>query len=412
MSAVSEAAPTAAAPTAVAEHPLRNANYRKLLIGGTISLLGDQFYFVALPWLVLQQTGSAVAMGTILMAGAIPRALLMLMGGALTDRISPRKIMIGTASARTVCVTLIGLLVWFELLQTWELYALAIAFGIADAFAAPAVQAFLPFLLKREQLVAASSVSQSAAQLTTIVGPTPAGFIIKALGLAWAFFIDAISFLFVIGALFQLPDPPLAPASKKGVWHSIKEGIGYVVKDVPLRSMMLLATGLNFCLAGPITVGLAYVTKTTFGSAAALGILLSAVAAGSLAGALLAGIWKIRKRGLMILSVSVILAACLGSIGVLDQLWMIAAILFLMGASAGMVNVNISAWIMQRIDVTVRGRVSSVLMLASVGLTPVSLAVAGFLIAWNVKAMFLLAAGLMLLVTSIAAVQKSVREIA
>src|SRR5436309_12392288 len=112
MTAVSQAVP---APTA--EHPLRNPNYRKLLIGGTISLLGDQFYFVALPWLVLQQTGSAVAMGTIMMAGAIPRAVLMLMGGVVSDRISPRKIIISTASARTVCVTIIGLLVWFRVLQ-------------------------------------------------------------------------------------------------------------------------------------------------------------------------------------------------------------------------------------------------------------------------------------------------------
>src|SRR5205085_1330462 len=111
----------ASAQAAATEHPLRNPNYRRLLIGGTISLLGDQFYLVALPWLVLQQTGSAVAMGTILMAGAIPRAVLMLMGGVLTDRISPRKIMVGTASARAACVTAIGLLVWLELLQTWEL---------------------------------------------------------------------------------------------------------------------------------------------------------------------------------------------------------------------------------------------------------------------------------------------------
>jgi MFS family permease len=400
-----------AVPTVAVDHPLRNRHYRKLLIGGTISSLGDQFYFVALPWLVLEQTGSAAAMGTIMMAGAIPRAVLMLMGGVLTDRVSPRKIMMSTALARTVCVTVIGLLVWFQLLQTWELYALAIAFGIADAFAAPAGQAFLPFLLKREQLVAASSVSQSTAQLTTIVGPTPAGFVIKALGLSWAFFIDAISFLFVIGALLQLPDPPIPSTAKKAVWHSIMEGIGYVLKDVPLRSMMLLAAVMNFCLAGPIAIGLAYVTKTTFDSAEALGIALSAVAAGSLGGALLAGIWKIRRRGLLILSVSVILAACLGSIGFLDRLWLMAAVLLVMGVAAGLANVNISAWIMQRIDVTVRGRVSSVLMLASVGLTPISLAVAGLLISWNVKSMFLLAAGLMLVVTSVAAAQKSMREI-
>ncbi len=393
------------------EHPLRNPHYRRLLIGGSISLLGDQFYFVALPWLVLQRTGSAVAMGTVMMAGAIPRAVLMLMGGVLSDRISPRKIVISTASARTVCVTIIGLLVWFHVLQTWELYALAVAFGIADAFAAPASQAFMPFLLKREQMVAASSVSQSTAQLTTILGPTPAGFVIKALGLAWAFFIDAISFLFVIAALVTLPDPPKTQAAKKAVWHSILEGIDYVRKDVPLRSLMLLAMGMNFCLGGPIAVGLAFVTKIRFGSPAALGIVLSAFAAGSLFGTLLAGVWKIRRRGVLILSVSVVLAVCLGSIGLLARLWMIAAVLVVMGLAAGLTNVNLSAWIMQRIDATVRGRVSSVLMLAAVGLTPVSLAVAGLLIAWNLKLMFLLAAAVMLLVTVAAAIQKPVREI-
>ena len=82
-----------------------------------------------------------------------------------------------------------------------------------------------------------------------------------------------------------------------------------------------------------------------------------------------------------------------------------------MGLAAGLTNVNISAWIMQRIDAAVRGRVSSVLMLAVVGLTPISLAMAGLLIAWNVKLMFLLSAGLMLLVTTVAAVQRPVREI-
>jgi MFS family permease len=124
--------------TTSVEHPLHDARYRLWLIGGTISLLGDQFYFVALPWLVLQQTGSAVAMGAIMMAGAIPRALLMLMGGAVSDRMSARKIMIATAIARTICVTVIGVLVWLRVLRTWELYALAVAFGVADAFAAPA----------------------------------------------------------------------------------------------------------------------------------------------------------------------------------------------------------------------------------------------------------------------------------
>jgi hypothetical protein len=82
-----------------------------------------------------------------------------------------------------------------------------------------------------------------------------------------------------------------------------------------------------------------------------------------------------------------------------------------MGAAAGLCNVHIGAWAMQRIDATVRGRVSSVLMLASIGLMPVSLAVAGLLVAWSLKAMFLLAGGTMLLAAAGAAFQKPVREI-
>ena len=403
--------PARAASAATVEHPLRNPHYRLWLIGGTISLLGDQFYLVALPWLVLQQTGSAVAMGAIMMTGAIPRAFLMLMGGAVSDRMSARKIMMATATARTICVTVIGLLVWLRILRTWELYALAFAFGVADAFAVPAQTAYMPSLLKREQLVAASSVSQSTGQLTTILGPVPAGLVIQTLGVAWAFFLDAISFLFIIGALWKLPDPPKSQAPRKAMWHSIAEGIAYVGKDVPLRSLMLLATVLNFCVAGPVSIGLAYLTKTRFGSPAAYGIVISAVAAGSLLGALLAGVWKIRRRGVMILAVAAVLGVCLGSVGLMGSVWSVAGVLLVMGVAAGLVNVHIGAWAMQRIDAAVRGRVASVLMLASFGITPISLAVAGFLVAWSLKFMFLLAGGLMVLAAAGASFQKPVREI-
>jgi MFS family permease len=404
-------ATTPTASTAAIEHPLRNPQYRLWLTGSTISFLGDQFYMVALPWLILQQTGSAVAMGAVMMAGSIPRALLMLMGGVLSDRVSARKIMMATATARTICVAVIGILVWFGVLHLWELYALTFFFGVADAFAAPASTAYLPSLLKPEQLVAASSVGQSTAQLTTIVGPVPAGFVIKALGLAWAFFVDAISFLFIIGALWKLPDPPQSPAAKKAVWHAIAEGIAYVGRDVPLRSIMLLAMTMNFCFMGPVSIGLTYLAKNRFGSPAILGTLMSAVAAGSLLGALLAGVWKIRKRGILMLLVAAAVAPCLGSIGFMSRVWPLAGVLFVIGVLAALMNVHISAWVMQRIDAAVRGRVASVLMLATFGIMPISFAIAGFLIAWNLTFTFLIAGVAMFLTAAGASFQKPVREI-
>jgi MFS family permease len=397
--------------TPALEHPLRNANYRTWLVGGTISLLGDQFYLVALPWLVLQLTGSAAALGAIMMAGAIPRVILMLLGGAISDRISPRKIMMATALARAICVAMIGALVWLDAPRIWELYALVIAFGVADAFAGPAQAAYLPSLVKREQLVAASSVSQTVAQLSTIVGPAPAGFVIQVLGSASAFFADAISFLFIIGALRRLPDPPAAKEVRKSVWHAIGEGIAHVKRDTLLCTVMLLATVMNFCVTGPVSIGLAYLSKERFDSPAMYGMMISAVAAGGLIGAVLAGVWKIRRRGVMFVIASLLLAVLLGSIGLMRSVWSLAAILLVMGITAGMINVHIGAWAMQRIDDAVRGRVASVLMLASIGIAPVSLAFAGLMVIWNLPLMFLLAGGLMLIATLMAALQRSVREI-
>lgn len=394
-------------------HPLRERNFRMWWAGQAISLLGDQCYLVALPWQVLQMTGSAVAMSTILMTAAVPRTVLMLIGGALTDRISPRKVMMTTASTRTVLVAAIGFLVWFNVLQIWELYVLAFAFGTADAFAYPASGAFTPSLVKREQMVAASSTLQSTLQFTSIAGPAPAGIMIKMVGTAWAFFLDAISFLFIIAALWRLPDPPKPPlAARKPMWHSIKEGIGYVIKDVPLRSFVLLATVLNFCMAGPMGVGLPYLAKTKFGSPTAYGFLVAAAATGGLLGSLLAGLWRVGHRGWLILSMCGVLGILLGPIGLVPRLWMIAALLLLMGLSAGIANVHIVAWIQQRMTLEVRGRVMSVVMLSLIGLMPVSLAAAGALVAWSLPAMFLLSGGLVIAVCAFGALQKPVRQIA
>lgn len=393
------------------QHPLRDRNFRLLFTGSTISLVGDQFYFVALPWLVLQQTGSAVAMGTVMMAAAIPRVVLMLLGGAVSDRFSPRRVMMAGACARTFCVTVMGLLAGFHVLRMWMVYALAVAFGIADAFDGPAASALVPFLLKREQLVAATSLSQTRTQLTTVAAPVPVGFILKTLGVAWAFFIDAISFLFILAALIKLPDPPPNPAARKPIWHSIWEGIQYVGKDIPLRSLLLVVTGLNFCLAGPFNLGLAYIAKTRFASPAVFGMMLSSAALGMLAGSLLAGVWKVRRRGRMILLVSFVLATLLSLMAIVNSLWSLAAVLLAMGMAAGLLSVHIAAWALQRIDATVRGRVSSVLTLTGLGILPFSLALAGLLIAVSLKFMFLCAASVMLLVTLVAATQKTVRQI-
>ena len=405
---------TSTAPASAAkQHPLLNPSFRRLWIGNTISWTGDQFYLVALPWLILQLTGSSIVLGTITMVAAIPRAALMLVGGAVTDRISPRKIMIFTASLRTVLVAAVSGLIWFHGLHLWQLYILALCFGVADAFAGPAAQAYLPFLVAPEQLAAANSVSQSTVQVCTLIAPGPAGLCIRAFGTAWAFFIDAASFLFIIGALWQLPDSPIAAAGapRGKMLRSILDGLRYVKNDVALTSLMLVVAVLNFAIVGPLSVGVAIIAKQRFGTPLAFGLLMSALAAGGLTGTLLSGFSKHRKRGRLLLLVSTAIGLCLGSIGMLKPAPLLIGVLFLMSGTAAFLNVQLISWFQERVERAMMGRVMSVLLFATIGLMPFSLAATGVAIKWSLPCTFIIAGVMVLFITLLAAAHRPVREI-
>jgi MFS family permease len=396
-----------------ARHPIFNREFRYLWIGNTVSGCGDQFFLVALPWLILQLTESGAVLGGIMMVQAIPRAALMLIGGAVTDRISPRKVMIFTAASRTFLVAALAAFIWTHHVGIWQIYVLSFLFGVADAFAAPAAQTLLPSLVAPAQLPAANALSQGTQQLAMLTMPAPAGIIIAAFGVAAAFSIDAISFLFIIAALLMLRDPAKveSAAPRSNIVHSILEGLRYVKNDVALRTLLLVASVLNFCITGPMSVGLAFLAKSEFGSPTAFGLLVSSVAAGSLIGLLLAAARKQRKRGRLLLVVSVIVGICTASIGMLSQLWSLLLILFGMSASAGFLNVHLIAWFQQRVDRAILGRVMSVLMFAGLGLMPLSLAAAGVAVQWSLRGMFAGAGALVLVVTCVAALQRPVREI-
>jgi MFS family permease len=407
-------------PAAAPRHPLALPHFRNLWIGATISQLGDQFYLVALPWLVLQMTGSSLALGAILMTAAIPRAALMLVGGAVIDRFSARRVLATTAAARAVLVGAVAALVWLHLAQMWQLYVLTFAFGVADAFSFPAGPALIPTLVEPQQLQPANAFMQGATVMTQMAGAAPAGLIIRSFGVASALCFDALSFLAVIAALFRIPEPPKAPpaagaAARPSVLRSIAEGLRTVRRDPPLLALMLVIATINICVSGPIGVGLATVAKFRFGSAAAFGTFLSCFSAGTLVGMILGGtVKRPRRRGLQFVVMSAAAGLEMIAIGLLLKLVAIAVLLALMGLGVGFVNVQFSAWMQMRVERALLGRVMSVLMFSAVGLVPVSYAIAGALAQWNPAALFV-AAGAVLAATSALTLTgkagKAVREI-
>ena len=132
--------------------PLRIRDFRLLFTGETVNVLGDQFHFVALAWLALQLTGSGLALGTVLMTAAIPRAVFMLVGGAFSDRFSPRTLMLASNAIRAVVVGVLAALVLGGRAELWHLYVFAAIFGVVDAFFYPALNTIIPMLVPERQL--------------------------------------------------------------------------------------------------------------------------------------------------------------------------------------------------------------------------------------------------------------------
>lgn len=395
-------------------HPLKNADFRFLWIGSTISAFCDQFYFVGLPWLVLLFNDSGLALGTVLMLEAVPRAAFMLLGGAVTDRIAPKRILIATAAGRMLLVTATAALSYLHLLQLWHLYGLALAFGTADAFGMPAGQVLVPALLSEEQLPAGNALLISGAQACAIAGPAPAGLILRMWSIASVFVIDAFGFLLVILALWRVKNVPSGPEgnSPDGIWRVILEGWRYVIKDPAMRSLMFLVIVLNLCVGGPFTIGLAIISKQRYGSAAAFGMLLSSMAVGSLLGSLLPALMKYRyRRGLIVLGFSAAIGAEMIAMGLLRGFTPMMVLLAILGFGTGLTEVYFQSWLQAHIDRNFLGRVMSIFMFATFGLLPLSYAVAGALAQANLSLMFLGSGVLVLAATVVAAVNKQIRAI-
>jgi len=398
---------TAAAPAGAGLQllrPLRVRDFRLLFAGESISVLGDQFHFVALAWLTLQLTGSGFALGSVLMVAAIPRAVFMLLGGALSDRFSPRSLMLYSNVIRSVLVGIVAALVLSGRAELWQLYLMAGIFGVVDAFFYPAISAILPMLVDEPTLPPANALMQGSQQLAALIGPALAGVVVAFVQTGPAFAFDAVSFavaatalLFVVGGRRASRPGSGAEGSNPSLLATISAGLGYAWRDPAVRSLILLSAAFNFAFTGPLSVGLPFLADHQLGGGSAtFGILLSAFGAGALVGAVGAGsIRRVSHLGTVVLGIAVGLGVALGLIGVAPNVPVAFALLAAIGVGAGFLNVHVISWLQGRTVEEMRGRVMSMVMLGSVGLAPISYALAGATIDLGpVPLMFAVAGGI------------------
>jgi len=410
------------APVAISPRPrpwavFASGPFRKLWLATALSLFGDFFNYVAMAWLVLQLTGSSLALGTVLLVQALPRAVLMLLGGALADRLSSRMTMLGSMGLRAVLVAALAVFALTGRIQIWEVYGFAAMFGIVDAFFMPARQSILPAVVADRELEPGNAVLNVTSQATVVVGPVLGGLVVAAFGTGWAFAGDA-SF-FAIGFVLILTLPAFrATASAKpraggGLGGQIVAGFRYAWADIGIRVLLIVIAVVDFGANAALGVGLPTLAHGRFaGGAAGLGVLLGAWGVGATAGALGAGFVSPPKRfGRLIVFLCVWLGLGIGAVGLVPSLVPAALAMGLSGVGTGVVNTYGISWLQRRIDPAMQGRVMSLVMLASMGMTPVAYAVSGPIANVNPTALFVIAGGLMILCGLGAAASRSVRSL-
>jgi MFS family permease len=397
----------------------KDRNFVVFWFGEMVSVIGDHISLIAFPWLVLQMTGSAALTGLVFAVQGIPRAVLMLAGGAVVDRTSPRLVMIVTNALRGLLVMYVAYMISQDTVDLASVFLMAFAFGVADAFFYPASTSIIPSLVSRDQLQAGNAIVQTTIHLGMTLGPVIAGLIIageinsihhqetagvgvQAIssyeqdreGLARAFFVDGLTFALSLITLLFLKVRDLEGEEKSvadtSLYIEIREAALWVWSIPAVRLGFVGMAIIHFFFMPMIFVGLPVWAKARFFEGAyvyglvtasfGLGAFIGAVGSGFLAGP------KDENLVPTMFKLYVFSGSTLALIIFYDPYWWAMLLFFITGVFEAFLYVHFTTWLQRITPEALLGRVMSILMLMSMGLLPIADAIMGFAIDWSLEA--------------------------
>ena len=363
-------------------HSLRSYNYRLWAAGALVSNVGTWMQRVGQDWLVLTvlTDHNATAVGTVMALQFGPPLLLLPLSGFTADHFDRRKLLLFTQAAAGLLALGLGLLTVFGAVQLWHVYGFALALGCVTAFDAPARQAFVSDLVSDDDLANAVALNSASFNAARMLGPAAAGVLIAVVGEGWLFLINAGSYAAVLASLLFLRVHELLtearPARMRG---SMLAGFRYVWQRPDLVAVLvmlfLLGTfGFNFAIF------ISTMSVTVFhGDASQYGLLTSAMAAGTMCGALLSARRAFPGMVLMAASaaafgVSVAVAA------VMPGPYLFATVLFFVGLAALTFMTASNSMMQLTTERSMRGRVLALRIAVVMGGTPIGAPLVGWVV--------------------------------
>jgi MFS family permease len=353
----------------------RHRNYRVFFTGQVVSLAGSWMQNIALAWLVIELSGSALAVGALAFCRFLPFLVFGLVAGVVVDRFDTRRLLAATQGTAMVVSVALAVVTIADLATLPVVYALAALGGLA-----PGRQTLTFQMVGPAELQNAVALNSGLFNASRVIGPAIAGLIIATVGTGLCFVVNAVSFLAVLVSLYLLRPEELLPVARRptSVVAGIREGISWALDAKLVRTVLVVVTivstvGFNFHVLVPLLA-----SETLDVGAETFGILSSAFGLGALAGALAtASLREASPRAFVggAAGFGVVMVA----LALADSVAVALALLFALGVAFSLFTSSASALVQLAAPDHLRGRVVSLFLFAFAGLAPVGGLVAGLL---------------------------------
>jgi MFS family permease len=374
--------------------PLRNPAYRWLAAALVASMVGAGIWMVALVWQIVAIGGGAAELSLVAGASAVGMLLTTLLGGALADRMSQRRILLVVEVVRSASVGIVAVLSLTGSLAAWQLAVVALVGGIMAGLYYPAYSALLPSVLPEDELMAANGFEGMARPvLMQAGGPALASALIAISSPGAALAVTALTGLVAAACILKVPEvsrrgerPELGADSGSGTRHpavallvDVREGFAYMVRTPWLLGTLTFASLLIFLIMGPFEVLVPFVIKDrAAGGPEDHALILAAFGIGGAVGSAIIASLRMPRRYLTVMNLLWAFGCLpLAVFGLTDQIWVMALAAFLVGAAF---NGGVVIWgtlLQRRVPAHMLGRVSSLDFFVSLAFMPISMAVAG-----------------------------------
>jgi len=360
---------------------LEGYNYRVWAAGALVSNVGSWMQRTAQDWIVLTELThrNATAVGIVMGLQFGPQILLLPLTGFVADHLDRRKVLFCTQAAMGLLALGLGLLVVSGLVQLWHVYFFAFLLGCAAAFDSPARQTFVAELVEERYLPNAVALNSTSFNAARMIGPAIAGGLIAGVGSGWVFLINALSFVAVLCSLALLRSDELKPSHRAiSARGSFAEGLRYVLgrPDLKVILFMLFLVG-TFGLNFPIFISTMSVTVFHAG-ASQYGLLMSIMAAGSVAGALMAAARA--KPGIpVLLAAAAVFGVGCAVAAMMPNYLAFGIVLFVIGLAAQTFTTSTNSLVQTSTEPGMRGRVIAILLAIALGGTPVGAPIVGWI---------------------------------